>query len=242
MSNDNNTKKPGPEGTFKVKLKSPGDGNKYLKREPDGGLKWDETGTDLHRDIVSDLPYTWYVLDGRKNKYLNVQGSVVQWSGDSEDRNWAFSGGKLSYGTTKYFKYKAGDAGPSLTESQNEATEIDTAVTTVHRSRLKLGEALVRGDELTSENGFYYAPLQRDGNFAVYRKKDDGTIVLVWSVYKTGGARLILQETDGNLVLYDGQGAYLWSPDKRNGAYAALQDDGNFVLCTENGGVLWSSW
>jgi hypothetical protein len=50
-------------------------------------------------------------------------------------------------------------------------------------------------------------------------------------------------QTDGNLVLYNGQGQSLWS-SLTNGkpvAYCALQEDGNFVAYLQNGTAAWST-
>lgn len=96
------------------------------------------------------------------------------------------------------------------------------------RSTLEPGQFLLQGEELTSPNGAYYAPLQHDGNFVVYRKAGN---VARWSTQTKDGAKLIMQ-TDGNLVLYNDKEDPVWSSNtaRRPNSYVVLQDDGNLVI------------
>lgn len=239
MTNDDDMKNLGPLGTFKVKLKSPGDDAKYLKRGSDGTLKWDATGTDLCRDIERDLPGLWYVVDGSgNNKFLSVKGDEILWSGASRDEQWEFSDDRLSHGAAGYFKYEVGDDRPTLTKHREDATELELSGA-IRRSRLNAGDTLIRGQELTSPDGRFYAPLQRDGNFVVYRKPMPPDGSWVWDMNKRGGARLVMQP-EGNLVLYPHQGAALWESGTRDGSYAVLQVDGNLVVYDRNNKARWS--
>ena len=60
---------------------------------------------------------------------------------------------------------------------------------------------------------------------------------VVWSLQR-GVGTLVMQGSDGNLVLYDG-GSVLWSSetnaDWNAGAYLVMQDDGNLVLYRADG-------
>lgn len=96
------------------------------------------------------------------------------------------------------------------------------------RSTLEPGQSLLQGEELTSPNGAYYAPLQHDGNFVVYRKAGN---VARWSTRTQDGVRLTMQ-TDGNLVLYNDRGGVAWSSNTagRPNSFLVLQDDGNLVI------------
>lgn len=96
------------------------------------------------------------------------------------------------------------------------------------RSTLEPGQFLLQGEELTSSNGAYYAPLQHDGNFVVYRKAGN---VARWNTRTKDGVKLIMQ-TDGNLVLYNDKASSVWSSNTagRPNSYVVLQDDGNLVI------------
>lgn len=73
---------------------------------------------------------------------------------------------------------------------------------------LRGGESLTQGQRLYSDSGKYFATLQTDGNFIIYR--NDGH--LVWATYTHGkGAVRAIMQTDGNFVLYNGEGHAVWS-------------------------------
>ncbi|WP_413625476.1 hypothetical protein [Luteibacter sp. Lutesp34] len=73
---------------------------------------------------------------------------------------------------------------------------------------LKGGESLAQGQRLYSDDGRYFATLQSDGNFIVYRH--DGQII--WATYTHGrGAVRATMQTDGNFVLYDAHEHAVWS-------------------------------
>lgn len=63
----------------------------------------------------------------------------------------------------------------------------------------------------------------------------------------TGNYRLILQKSDGNLVLYDDTNRAVWAPRNEIGrslggaASAVMQEDGNFVLYTPSREALWAT-
>lgn len=98
------------------------------------------------------------------------------------------------------------------------------------RSTLEPGQSLLQGEELTSSNGAYYAPLQHDGNFVVYRKAGN---VARWSTQTKDGVRLTMQ-TDGNLVLYNNKtGRPTWDSKTVSGAanhWAAMDSLGRFSV------------
>jgi hypothetical protein len=57
------------------------------------------------------------------------------------------------------------------------------------------------------------------------------------------GRFTLLQQSDGNLVLYQNGGEALWSTDTygSGGRVLAMQDDGNLVLYTADGYPVWAS-
>lgn len=63
----------------------------------------------------------------------------------------------------------------------------------------------------------------------------------------SGNYRLILQESDGNLVLYDDTNRVVWAPKNDIGrslegaASAVMQEDGNFVLYDSSREALWAT-
>jgi subtilase family serine protease len=58
-----------------------------------------------------------------------------------------------------------------------------------------------------------------------------------------GRFSLVMQSTDGNLVLYWNGHSYLWAAFTQGnpGADAVMQDDGNFVVYSRQGRALWNS-
>jgi subtilisin family serine protease len=106
--------------------------------------------------------------------------------------------------------------------------------------RLAPGQAIVRGQQLTSPNGTYTLVLQNlDGNLVLYK---NGTKAL-WAFGPRADSWFTAQ-TDGNLVAYKSEGGVAWSA-KTNGKGAGnlvLQDDGNLVLYrVSDHTVIWST-
>lgn len=61
------------------------------------------------------------------------------------------------------------------------------------------------------------------------------------SIYSSdGGAQLVLQESDGHLVLYGPSGARWWN-GVTGGAKLAMQSDGNLVVYNSSGNAIWYS-
>jgi hypothetical protein len=107
-------------------------------------------------------------------------------------------------------------------------------------SHLKVGEFLGVGDYIVSPNGVFFAQVQADGNFCVYRGHDpDHQYKNLWCSHKlgAGGKFFALMQGDGNFVVYKGTGPRdqqeaLWGTDKLGPGgkfYAKMQDDGNFA-------------
>ena len=115
----------------------------------------------------------------------------------------------------------------------------------VAQSTLDSGMTLSEGCSIKSENGAYYAIMQIDGNFAIYRTNPSSTL---WTSQTMGQGqrpyRLVLQ-FDGNLVLYDGNNAPKWASNtphaENNPRSLVMQDDGNMVIYDGNGVTVWAS-
>jgi hypothetical protein len=103
---------------------------------------------------------------------------------------------------------------------------------------LPRGGSLRDGQGLTSANGRFFASLQRDGNFIIFGPDSQAD----WATSTGGrtGAAMYLQ-SDGNLVIYGGTGAVLFTPGVAAGAYLAMQSDGNLVLYTASWQPVWSA-
>jgi hypothetical protein len=67
------------------------------------------------------------------------------------------------------------------------------------------------------------------------------TSVGLW--YRWASAASVVMQDDGNLVVYDADGTYLWgsAPDGRPGAYVTMQDHGNLVVYTPDREAPWAS-
>ena len=115
-------------------------------------------------------------------------------------------------------------------------------------SVLKAGQALLRGAVLWSPDGRFYATVQVDGNFVIYDTAvvdDSGDYLAIFASSTAGSAAVGLwMQTDGNLVLYDGQWNAIWSTGTRgSGAtYAILQAGGDFLLYTARGQAVWDTF
>ncbi len=115
---------------------------------------------------------------------------------------------------------------------------------------LRSGERLNTNEYLRSKNGLFYAVMQEDANFVIYRgdwwESSNPGSVSMWNLYGVKGYRASLSapsvtlpgtfsavmQDDGNFVVYAGAVA-LWAtgtnvPGKPY--WAVMQDDGNFCI------------
>ena len=105
------------------------------------------------------------------------------------------------------------------------------------KQTLATGESLRGGEFLVSANGRYFATLQTDGNFCVYRGSgpadNHGPL---WCSMKmaAGGKFRADMQNDGNFVVYpEGSTNAVWATMSLapGGQFIAImQDDGNFVI------------
>lgn len=115
MMNEDNNQRPGPDGSFKVKLKKGGDDIKYLTSTDNGAtLKWSSTDTPVMFWGDKDGPSkNWYILVNQDMKFLAVAGDSASLSGNCSDSKWhALSNYKLPYhdgSTVKYLGEGTGD-------------------------------------------------------------------------------------------------------------------------------------
>ncbi|ROP57869.1 MULTISPECIES: hypothetical protein [unclassified Rathayibacter] len=103
-------------------------------------------------------------------------------------------------------------------------------------STLHADESMLRGHQLTSENGRFRAVLQRDGNLVGY-----STAGVVWNTGTRGADSRLVMQADGNAVLY-ADGSVKWaSGTKGRGLRLALDNSGVLSIRNRDDAVLWTS-
>ena len=124
-------------------------------------------------------------------------------------------------------------------------------VTSLERKTyLKCGETLKVGEFIESTNG-YYAIMQADCNFVIYRSKHFVPRNSLWS---SGTSRnncinpILINQNDGNVVIYNNgvinSNNAIWSTGTNSGTQCyslVMQDDGNLVLYTSDFRAVWAS-
>ncbi len=103
------------------------------------------------------------------------------------------------------------------------------------RDTMRRGEALYRGDQLTSRSGEYLLQfLQQNGNVVLYRKVSPGLKILWQTGTDNVNAERFIFQGDGNIVVYDKASKAVWSPNVngKGGHRLILQNDGNLVIYT----------
>jgi hypothetical protein len=109
------------------------------------------------------------------------------------------------------------------------------------RSVLGMGQRLRAGQFRQSPNGRYRLLMRRDGDLAVYNRRNRHVL---WSTGTDGhsGAFTAFQ-TDGNLVVYSRANGPLYASatTASPGARLVIQNDGNLVLYSAADRPLWSS-
>ena len=118
------------------------------------------------------------------------------------------------------------------------------------KSYLKCGEYLAVNEFLESTNG-YYAVMQSDCNFVIYRSKHFRKRNSLWAS-KTDRNNcknpILVNQGDGNVVIYNNgvpsSSNAIWSTVTASGTRCyklIMQDDGNLVLYNENNKAVWST-
>jgi hypothetical protein len=109
------------------------------------------------------------------------------------------------------------------------------------QNTLEGGAQLDSGNEKLSPNGQYKLVMQDDGNLVVYSAASGN---YVWATQTIGSfANKAVMQLDGQLCLYDFNGAVKWSTyTKDGGSVLRLQDDGNLVVFSPKGYPVWNAF
>lgn len=102
---------------------------------------------------------------------------------------------------------------------------------------------LAGGSELRSPNGRYTLAYQHDGNLVLYKNYPFHDRKWLWDSARFSAAGRCVMQGDGNLVVYDAAGGYVWdtSTNGQPGAYLEVQDDGNVVVYRSDRHALWAT-
>jgi len=127
---------------------------------------------------------------------------------------------------------------------QTEPEHLTPAVT----DTLPAGKYLTDNEMLVSKNGKYFAVLEIQSNFVVYREQVGSSEYIIW---RRGGwenynyPHKVIMQSDGNLVVFDGNNEALWATDTvQSGVLPnklVMQDNGNLVLQDSDGNIVWES-
>jgi hypothetical protein len=126
-------------------------------------------------------------------------------------------------------------------------------------SYLAAGQYLTSNQFLVSPSGLFYAVMQADGNFCVYRGPGpNDNLGCLWAARQEALSQddfFVVMQADGNLCVYRGTGPNdqqecLWASERVALAlgdyFVALQDDGNLCVYkgtgpSDNEGLVWAS-
>jgi hypothetical protein len=128
-----------------------------------------------------------------------------------------------------------GVSGPGEPAGSSEPMDVEALAC----GGLGSGEVLFRGQSVGSCNGRATLAHQGDGNVVVYDR-----VGPLWHTNTAGrDTSTFMMQTDGNLVLYAGNGQPLWASQTfgNSGARLAMQDDCNLVIYNTAGRPIWAT-
>lgn len=121
----------------------------------------------------------------------------------------------------------------------------------VSGGNIPVGTTLTQGQWVISTANTYLLIMQTDGNLVLYQvigtPPESGGTFTGFALWSTGtdanGGETFSVQTDGNLVVYNGDGSSVWSSGTTGLAAAnlAVQNDGNLVLYSAQRAALWAT-
>lgn len=175
----------------------------------------------------------------------NLRASATDPDGDALTYQWSAPQGAFSTATAASTVWTAPVQPGSVTatvtvqDGRGGTSTGTVALQVVFRDRLVSGARLVAGQSLVSSNGRYRLLYQPDGNLVLY---DDVERTVPWATNTAGAtAGQAAMQTDGNFVVYDGQGRdrFATSTAGNASAYLVVQSDGNIVVYRSDGQPAW---
>ena len=105
-------------------------------------------------------------------------------------------------------------------------------------SQLGSGGTLGPGNSIQSAGGAYQFDMQTDGNLVEY-----GPSGPIWATYTNSPGAYLVNQGDGNLVVYSTSGVAIWASGTNGQGIANLviQNDGN-VVDYKGGSAIWSTY
>ncbi|NRG39678.1 hypothetical protein HRK28_01980 [Rathayibacter sp. VKM Ac-2835] len=203
-----------------------GGGSTFRMQDDGNAVVYDEVGHPLFSTGTS----------GRGNRLvLQEDGNVVIYS--SADRPLWSTGTDNEPGSHLVVQ---GDSNLVLYREDDTpawASSVGRALPEPPFDTLNVDEPLLRGHQLTSENGLFRAVMQRDGNLVGY-----GPDGVVWNTGTRGEANELLVSEDGYAVIVGADGGIKWAADTEGAASSILLDDnGVLSISDEDYDVLWTS-
>lgn len=126
----------------------------------------------------------------------------------------------------------------AATLSAGQLLSTGAAHAAVIGTQLNSGAALGSGNAIQSPGGAYQFDMQTDGNLVEY-----GPSGALWATYTSSPGAYLVNQGDGNLVVYNTTGTAIWASGT-NGQGAAnlvVQTDGN-VVDYKGSSAIWSTY
>lgn len=118
---------------------------------------------------------------------------------------WEYQGKECGYNATQFSGYQ----GTEFTAQGAPQTSVaaQNFGYSTNADKLVAGSQLNENEALVSQNGWFTAKMQKDGNFVIYKKPGGSTDHAIWATgtnvgVNANGYSLVMQ-ADGNLVLYN---------------------------------------
>ena len=109
-------------------------------------------------------------------------------------------------------------------------------------------QTLLQNEYLVSSNKEYFAIMQDDGNFVIYKGSGpNNNKVVVWDTSTVGEESYAIMQDDGNFVIYKGSGpdnnkGDVWATmTQTKGVKIVLEDSGVLNVYNSNNTIVWSS-